>query len=178
NFPSEMVLYESRFVQMGNNVGWGFQDYYMAFANFASKVPLPPGNDDGIQGALGTVEGVTNITNGFGNIIHPGSVGSIFHGIYQIVGGIVQAIGAGIGALWQLGGQWLHGVVDGIPVLSNIIQPIADIINGWGAVLGDVFNGIGSIFSDVGEGIGGVVNAFVNGVLGIGRNLAGAFAAL
>jgi hypothetical protein len=175
---SEMVLFESQFVQMGDNMGWGFRDYFMAFATFASKEPLPPGNRDGIQGVLGTLEGVTNITNGIGNIIHPSSVGSIFHGIFQFVGGVVETIGSGIGTLLQVGGQWLHDVVSDIPVLSNIIQPIGDIINGVGAIVGDVFNGVGAIVNDIGKGIGGVVDAFVNGVIGVGRNLGAAFAAL
>jgi predicted double-glycine peptidase len=175
---SEMVLYESQFVQMGDNMGWGFRDYFMAFTNFASPVPLPPGNRDGIQGVLGTLEGVTNITNGIGNIFHPSSVGSVFHGIFQFVGGVVETIGSGIGGLLQVGGQWLSGIVADIPVLRNIVQPIGDIINGVGAIVGDIFNGVGSIVNDIGVGIGGVVDAFVNGVISIGRNLGGAFAAL
>jgi hypothetical protein len=176
NFSSDMVLYESQFVQMGDNMGWGFHDYYMAFATFATE--LPPGNDDGIQGVLGTLEGVTNITNGLGNTFHPGSVGSVFHGVFQIVGGIVETIGSGIGGLLQVGGQWLSGVVSGIPVLRNIVQPIGDVIDGVGAVLGDVFNGIGNIVNDVGEGIGGFVNAIVGGVVSVGRNIGEAFGAL
>lgn len=175
---SEMVLFESQFVQMGDNIGWGFRDYFMAFSTFASKEPLPPGNRDGIQGVLGTLEGVTNITNGLGNIFNPSSVGSIFHGIFQFAGGIVETIGSGVGTLLQVGGQWLRGVVADIPVLRNIIQPIGDIINGVGAIVGDVFNGVGAIINDIGKGIGGVVDAFVNGVIGVGRNLGAAFAAL
>ena len=175
---SEMVLFESQFVQMGDNVGWGFRDYFMAFSTFSRKESLPPGNRDGVQGVLGTLEGVTNITNGLGNIFHPSSVGSIFHGIFQFVGGIVETIGSGIGTLLQVGGQWLHGVVSDIPILRNIIQPIGDIINGVGAIVGDVFNGVGAIINDIGKGIGGVVDAIVNGAIGVVRNLGGAFAAL
>lgn len=176
NFGSDMVLYESLFVQMGDNMGWGFHDYYMAFATYATE--LPPGNDDGIQGVLGTLEGVTNITNGLGNTFHPGSVGSVFHGVFQIVGGVVETIGSGIGGLLQIGGQWLSGVVSGIPVLRNIVQPIGDVIDGVGAIWGDVFNGIGSIINDVGVGIGGFVNAIVGGVVSVARNIGAAFGAL
>jgi len=178
SWSPDMVLYESQLVQMGDSIGWGFQDYYMTFANFASGAPLPPGNDDGIQGTLGALEGVTNITNGLGNIFHPSSVGSVFHGIFQVVGGIVGGIGSAVGGLLQVAGQWLTGVVKGVPVLRNIVQPIGDIIDGVGAVLGDVFNGIGSIIDDVGEGIAGVVNAIVNGVVAVGRSLGAAVAAL
>lgn len=176
NFGSEMVLYESQFIQMGNAMGWGFHDYYMAFATFATE--LPPGNNDGIQGVLGTLEGVTNITNGLGNIFHPGSVGSVFHGIFQFAGGIVETIGSGIGGLLQVGGQWLTGVVSKVPVLRNIVQPIGDLINGVGAVLGDLFNGVGSVINDVGLGLEGVVNSIVDGVAGVVKNIVGAFGAL
>jgi hypothetical protein len=176
NFGSAMVLYESQFVQMGNDMGWGFHDYYMAFATFATE--LPPGNDTGIQGVLGTLEGVTNITNGIGNTFKPKSVGSVFHGIFQIVGGIVETVGSGIGGLLQVGGQWLRGVVKGVPVLRNIVQPIGDVINGIGAIFGDVFNGVGSIINDIGVGIGGIVDGIVNGVVSVVKNLGGALGAL
>ena len=176
NYASEMVLYESQFVQMGNSIGWGFHDYYMAFATFATV--LPPGNDDGIQGTLGTLEGVTNITNGLGNIGKPTSVGSVFHGVLQFVGGIIETIGSGIGGLIQVGAQWLNGVVSGVPVLRNIVQPIADILNGVGAILGDIFNGIGSIVNGIGLGLEGFVNAIVGGVVGVFRNIGSAFGAL
>jgi hypothetical protein len=176
NFGSDMVLFESQFVQMGNNMGWGFHDYYMAFATFATQ--LPPGNDTGIQGVLGTLEGVTNITNGIGNTFHPGSVGSVFHGVFQIVGGIVETVGSGIGGLLQVAGQWISGVVKGVPVLRNIIQPIGDLINGVGAILGDLFNGIGSIVNDIGVGLEGVVNSIVGGIVGVFKNIGGAFGSL
>jgi hypothetical protein len=176
NFGSDMFLYESQFVQMGDAVGWGFQDYYMAFATYTTE--LPPGNDDGVQGVLGTLEGVTNITNGLGNIFQPGSVGSVFHGVLQFVGGIVETIGSGIGGLLQVGGQWLSGVVSGVPVLRNIVQPIGDLIDGVGAVLGDLFNGVGSVINDIGLGLQGVVDGLVNGVVSALGSLAKAFGAL
>jgi len=172
----DMYLYESQFVTMGNNVGWGFHDYYMAFATFASE--LPPGNDDGIQGVLGTLEGVTNITNGLANITQPTSVGGFFQGIVQFVGGVVETIGSGVGALIQVAGQWVSGVVKGIPVLANLIQPIGDLINGVGAILGDVFNGVGNVITDLGTALGNAINDIGKGLTGIVRGLGSAFGSL
>ena len=60
------------------------------FATFGEE-PLPPGNDQGIEGVLGTLEGVTNITNGIMNVIQPSSPGSIVHGLGQFAGGIVAS---------------------------------------------------------------------------------------
>lgn len=71
-----MALYEADLITMGNNVGWGFADYYMAFAGW-SHGPLPAGNSTGVQGALGALEGVTNITNGLSSVIETASVGGI-----------------------------------------------------------------------------------------------------
>ena len=176
NFGSDMVLYEADLITMGNNVGWGFADYYMVFAT--SGDPLPPGNSDGVQGALGALEGVTSITNGLMNIIEPTSVGGMVHGLVQLLGGIVGGIISAAGGLLQVAGQWLHGAVAGIPVLRNIVQPIADIIDGIGAVLGDIGNGIGSVITDLGAGLGKAIDDLVNGLAAVGRSLNSAFGSL
>jgi Peptidase_C39 like family len=173
---ADMVLYESQFVSMGNEVHWGFHDYYMAFSTFRN--PLPPGNDNGIQGTLGALEGVTNITNGLKNIYDPTSVGSVVQGLFQIAGGFVGGIVAALGGLIQVVGQWLTGLVKGIPVLSNIVQPIGDLINGFGAVLGDLGHGVISVIVAIGVGLGDIVNDVVNGFKGAGKNLWGAFGSL
>jgi hypothetical protein len=172
----DMYLYESQFVTMGNNVGWGFHDYYMAFGTFASE--MPPGNANGIQGVLGTLEGVTNITNGLANVFQPTSIGGFFQGIVQFAGGVIETVGSGIGGLIQIGGQWISGVVKGIPVVANLIQPIGDIINGAGAIIGDVFNGIGSIITDIGNGLGAAINNLIGGFKGALRGLGSAFGSL
>jgi hypothetical protein len=173
---ADMVLYESQFVSMGNEVHWGFHDYYMSFSTFGN--PLPSGNDNGIQGTLGALEGVTNLTNGLKNIYSPTSVGSVVQGLFQIVGGIVGGLVAALGGLIQVVGQWLTGLVKGIPVLSNIVQPIGDLINGLGAVLGDLGLGVINVIVAVGVGLGNIVNDVVNGFKGAGKNLWGAFGSL
>jgi hypothetical protein len=177
NFGSDTVLYEADLITMGNNVGWGFADYYMAFAT-SSGAPLRPGNSDGVQGVLGALEGVTNITNGLMNIIEPASAGGVVHGVVQVVGGIAGGIISAVGGLLQVAGQWLHGAVAGIPVLRNIVRPIADIIDGIGAVLGDIGNGIGGVITDLGAGLGQAIDDLVNGMAAVGRSLNGAFGSL
>jgi hypothetical protein len=174
---TDRLLYEAELIAAGNNVGFGFADYYMAFAT-RSGARLPPGNSSGIQGALGTLEGVTNVTNGISNIIHPTSAGGVAHGIVQAVGGAVEAIVSSLGAVYQVAGQWLTSVVAGIPVLSNIVQPIGDIINGIGAVIGDLGNGIGNVITDLGTGLGKAIDDILTGIVRAGRNLGSAFGSL
>ena len=174
---ADMLLYEADLTSMGNSVDWGFADYYMAFAA-GSAPPLPPGNSTGAQGALGAVEGVTSITNGLMGIIDPASFGGVVHGLGQVAGGIIGGIISGVGGLLQAGGQWLHGAVAGIPVLRNIVQPIADLIDGLGAVLGDLGNGITSVITDLGAGLGQGIDDLLNGLAGVGRSLDGAVGSL
>jgi hypothetical protein len=127
----------------------GFHNYFNAYGAPGSS--LPPGNDDGIQGALGFVTGTTNFTNGLDRMFDPDSFGGFLHGAADVFGGAFQIVGCGVGGLLQMGSSWLNSEVDGIPVLSNIVQPIGDLINGAGAVLGDAFNGLGEGFNDLGN---------------------------
>ena len=176
-YNADQLLYEAELIAAGDNVGWGFADYYMAFARQAAD-RLPPGNSNGIQGVLGALEGVTNITNGFSNVIHPTSVGGALHGIFQVVGGLIGGIISGVGGLFQIAGQWLTGLVAGIPVVSNIVQPVGDIINGIGAVIGDVGNGIDSMISELGAGVGKAIDDILTGLVSTGRYLGTAFGSL
>jgi hypothetical protein len=177
NYGADLVLYEADLITMGDNVGWGFADYYMAYAT-SSGAQLPPGNSSGIQGVLGALEGVTNITNGISSIIYPTSVGGVVEGVVQVVGGVVEGIISAVGGLLQVAGQWLTGVVAGIPVLRNIVAPIGDIINGIGAVIGDLGNGLGDVIIALGEGVGEVIDDIVNGIVGAGRYLGSALGSL
>ncbi len=143
----DMEAFLNDFDGLWDNVGWGFHNYYIALADKKSR--LPAGNDDGIEGVLGTLDGVTNITNGLDRMwtIDPRQ---FVHGLLQFAGGVIQTVVCGIGALIQLGGQWLKGIVDNVPVLRNIVQPIGDLLNGVGAVLGDLGSAIGNVFADAG----------------------------
>lgn len=162
NYGTDMALYEADLITMGGNVGWGFAGYYMAFAP-QSASPLPPGNSTGIQGALGALEGVANITNGLASVIEHASAGSVARGIVQVAGGAIGGIISGIGGLLQVGGQRLTGAAAGIPILRAIVQPISDMINGVGAVLGDLGNGSANVITDLGAGLGRATDNVLTG---------------
>jgi len=142
---------------------FGVKNYFIAFGP-----GLPPGRNDGVEGALGVHAGATNISNGFDRIFSPDCFGSFVHGLFQAPGGIIQTVGCGVGALFQVGSNWLHGAVEGIPVLENLVQPFADVFGGVGAAVADVFNGIGEAFDDIGGAFenlfDGDVGGFVEGV--------------
>jgi hypothetical protein len=137
------------FEKMWGNVGYGFNNYFIGYG--AAGSDLPPGRNDGVQAVLGTLDGVTNITNGLDRIFSPDSFGSFVHGIPEFAGGLVQTIGCGVGAGLQLGAGWLNNAVDGVPVLQNVVQPFGDLVNGVGAALGSAFNGLGEACDDVGS---------------------------
>jgi hypothetical protein len=160
NRSSEQRMSVSDFEKMWSGVPGGFNDYFIAYGAPGSN--LPPGNSDGIQGTLGTLSGVTNITNGIDRIFSPDSFGGVLHGVADVFGGVFQTIGCGIGGGLQIGAHWLNNAVDGIPVLQNIVQPIGDLVNGVGAVLGDAFNGLGEAC----DSIGGAFEHLFNGDVG------------
>lgn len=166
------------FERMWGDVGFGFDNYFIAYG--APGTALPPGRDEGIEGVLGTLDGVTNLTNGLNRLYSPDSFGSWVHGLFQFPGGIVQTIGSGIGGLLSMGGQWLHGAVEDIPVLENIVQPFAGLVDTFGSAVGDIFNGVGEAVDSVGgafeslfdgdvggffEGMGDAVGDVVGGVV-------------
>ncbi|MBV9503881.1 MAG: C39 family peptidase [Acidobacteriia bacterium] len=167
NRDTEQRMSVSDFEKMWSNVPGGFNNYFMAYGPAGAN--LPPGNDNGVQGTLGVLSGVTNITNGLGRIYPPTGFGSEVHGIADVLGGIPQTIGCGIGAGLQLGASWLNNEVNGIPVLQNIVQPFGDILNGAGAVCGDVCNGIGEAWDAAGGAFEDLCNGNVGGfVCGVG----------
>lgn len=140
---------------------FGVKNYFMAFA--PEGADLPAGRDDGAEGALGVHAGTTNISNGFDRIFSPDCFGSFVHGIPQFFGGLVQTVGCGVGALFQLGSSWLHGVVEDIPVLENFVQPFADVFSGIGAGIADIFNGFGEAFDEVGGAFESLLDGDVGG---------------
>jgi hypothetical protein len=139
---------------------FGVKNYFMAFA--PEGTDLPKGDDKGAEGALGTHAGAENVVNGWDRIFSPDSVGSFFHGLPQFFGGLVQTVGCGVGALFQAGGSWLGGAVEGIPVLENIVQPFTDLVSGFGACVADVFNG----FGEACDSVGGAFESLFDGDLG------------
>jgi uncharacterized protein YvpB len=183
----ELRMSVSDFKKAWGKETFGVKNYFMAFG--PEGADLPAGRDDGAEGALGVHAGTTNISNGFDRIFSPDCFGSFVHGIPQFFGGLVQTVGCGVGALFQLGSSWLHGAVEDIPVLENFVQPFADVFNGIGAGIADVFNGFGeacdsiggafeSLFDgDVGgffEGVGEAAGDVVGGVVDAVGDVAGA----
>jgi hypothetical protein len=136
-------------VNLGGISG-GFKDYFIAYGPDGSQ--LPPGRDDGIQGTLGTLSGVTNMTNGLARLWPPDSFGGVVHGLIEVPTGVAQTVCCGISAGLQMGADWLDAKVAGIPVLHNVVQPIGDVIHGAGAAVADVTNGLSEAMDDVGSG--------------------------
>jgi len=149
NRGSEQQMSVSDFEKMWGDVPGGFDNYFIAYGPKGSD--LPAGRDDGIEGTLGTLNGVTNLTNGLNRIYNPDSWGGFVHGLFEVSGGIPQTIGSFVGGGLQIGADWFNDQVDGIPVLQNIAKPFGDMVNGAGAVLGDVFNGVGESLDDFGS---------------------------
>ncbi len=149
NRGTEQQMSVSDFEKMWSGVPGGFDHYFIAYGPKGSD--LPPGRDDGIEGTQGTLNGVTNLTNGLNRIYNPDSWGGFVHGLFEVSGGIPQTIGSFVGGGLQIGANWLNSEVDGIPVLQQLVQPFGDVVNGAGAVLGDVFNGVGESVDDVGS---------------------------
>ncbi len=162
----EQQMSVSDFEKMWGNIHYGgistgFNDYFIAYGKPGTN--LPPGNDDGVQGTNGTLDGITNITNGLNRIYSPDNAGDFVHGLFELPSGIVQAIGSGVGGLLELGANWLHNKVQGIPVLGNVVEPITDIIGGAGAVVGDVFDAAGKVGNDIGGAFGSLFNGNLGG---------------
>jgi hypothetical protein len=166
NRLTEQRMSVADFEKMWGDVPGGFENYFIAYGRGGAD--LPRGRDDGIEGALGALNGVTNITNGIDRIISLDSPGSVLHGLLQFPGGVVQTIGSGVGGLLQMGSGWLNDKVEGIPVLENIVQPFGDLINGAGAVVGDLFDGVGEAVDSVGAAFedlfDGDLGGFVDGI--------------
>jgi hypothetical protein len=156
NRNTEQKMSVADFEKMWSGVPGGFHNYFIAYGRPGAN--LPPGNSDGIQGTLGTLSGVTNLTNGINRIFCPDSFGGFLHGLAETYGGVFQTVGCGIGGLFQLGANWLNNAVCGIPVLENIVQPFGDLVNGFGAMVGDVFNGFGKACNDAGSAVEDLFN--------------------
>jgi hypothetical protein len=115
-----------------------------------AKPALYQPSDQGLFTTKALDDSITNIKEGYNRIVHPDSWGGFVHGTIQLTGAIPQAIGADLGANLQQGAQWVNSEVDGIPVLQNVVKPLGDAVNGFGAALGDVFDGAGQSVNDIG----------------------------
>ena len=127
-------------------------------------------------------DSVTNIVDGYHRIVHPDSWGGFVHGTIQLTGALPQAVGADLGGNLQQGAHWVNGKVNGIPVLQNLVKPIGDAVNAFGAVVGDLVDGpgqaandIGGAFEDLSHGDGGkAVRKLGDAVKDLGSGVASA----
>jgi uncharacterized protein YvpB len=162
----EQRMSVSDFEKMWSNVHYdgiptGFNNYFIAYGKPGTN--LPPGNDDGVQGTNGLLDGITNVTNGLNRIYSPDNAGDFVHGLFEFPSGIVQGIGGFFGGVAELGANWLRNEVKGIPVLGNIVDPIADVVAGAGAALGDLADGVGKAGNDIGGAFGSLFNGDLGG---------------
>jgi hypothetical protein len=164
NRTTEQRMSVADFEKMWGDVPAGFDNFFIGYGPGGSNLPF--GRDDGIEGTLGALNGVTNMTNGFDRVISFDSPGSVLHGLLQAPGGFLQTIGAGIGGGVQIGAGWVNDQVEGIPVLENIVQPLGDLVNGAGAVLGDLSDGFGEAVDSVGGAFESLFDGDVGGFFG------------
>ena len=155
----------------------GFENYFNVYG--PPGTDLPSSRFDGIEGTMAAAEGIANLTNNLNRLYSPDSVGSFAHGLIGFPGGILQTVVGGIGAGISLGGQALNDVVEGIPVVENLVQPFGDIVNGVGAAIGDIGNGFGEAFDSWGQGfedlfsgdVGGFFSGLGEGFVDIGSGI-------
>jgi Peptidase_C39 like family len=137
------------FQKVWSKEDFGVKNFFMVFA--PGGTDLPPSRMDGAQGAMTTLNGAANLINSVNRIFSPNSFGDWVHGFPEFVGGLFQVVGGGVGALLQLGAEKLRGLVDGVPVLRNFVDPFTDLVSGAGGCIADVFNGFGKGCNDVGS---------------------------
>ena len=147
-----------------------------------AKPALYQPSDQSLFTTKGLDDSITNIKDGFHRIVSPDSWGGFVHGTIQLTGALPQAVGADLGGNLQQGAQWVNGKVNGIPVLQNLVKPIGDAVNAFGAVVGDLVDGpgqaandIGGAFEDLSHGDGGkAVRKLGDAVKDLGSGVASA----
>ena len=122
----------------------------------AQAAPAADEKSGGIDGAL------EQIRQGFDRIFHPDSVGSFLHAFPQLAGGGVKAVGGVVSGLFTSGADYGHCLVEGIPVLENIVQPVMDLFGGIGSCISSMMDGIG----DACDHVGGAIESLCDGDLG------------
>ena len=115
-----------------------------------AKPALYQPSDQSLFTTKGLDDSITNIKDGFHRIVSPDSWEGFVHGTVQLTGALPQAIGTDLGANLQQSAQWVNNQVNGIPVVQNVVKPVGDVVNGFGAAVGDVFDGVGQSANDVG----------------------------
>lgn len=166
-FPSQRTISLKQFNDLWAAPPAGFDNFFIAYA--PGGTPLPRGRIDGIEGTLTTGEGVANLSNGADRLRHfYDSPGTLFRGTFEVGAGIGQTVGGAVYTGFQLGGAWLDNAVADIPVVRNVVQPLARAIESTGAIASDLMNGVGEGVADFGEALEdlgkGDVKGFANDV--------------
>jgi hypothetical protein len=153
----------------------GFHNFFIAYAPGGTS--LPPGRWDGIEALSAMGDGAWNVMNNFDRIIHPDNVGSLLHGVIGLPGGVLEAVGGGIGFGIQTAGDWLDKKVGDVPVLGWFARPVGKVLDGIGAGIGNLFGGIGDGINSVGGAFeklfNGNVGGFFSGLFDAGSKVVG-----
>ncbi|HQF87290.1 MAG TPA: C39 family peptidase [Acidobacteriota bacterium] len=173
----EETMLLSEFKQKWSAPIGGFENYFNVYG--PAGTDLPSSRFDGIEGTTCFSEGFANMTNNLNRLYDPDSVGSWFHGLIGLPGGVIETVGGVIGGGVSLFGQWINDGVEGIPVVENIVQPFGDLFDGVGSAFSDVVGGFGEAFDSWGGGfealfdgdVGGFFSGIGEGFLDIGSGI-------
>jgi hypothetical protein len=151
----------------------GYNNFFIAIAPKGTSLPPSRVDTNAPASALDTAK--SDVTNGWDRMTDPDTVGDEFHGAGEIVGSLFGFVGGGIGfGAWKLG-SWINDWTEGIPVLENVAQPIGDLLQGAGEVVGDFGNMFDNVFCDVGNAAGDFVDHWGDAFSALGDGDIGGF---
>ncbi len=134
------------------NVENGYNNFFIAIAPAGTTLPPSRVDENAAASALDT--GKSDLTNGLDRMFSPDNFGDPFQGFFESLGGVFGLVGGGVGfGIWKAG-DWLNDLVEGIPVLENLVQPFGDIFEGVGEGVADIFNAVDNVAKDVGDMFG------------------------
>ena len=64
---------------------------------------------------------------------------------------MVFVAGGAVAGAFELSGDWMHDKLDGIPVVSNVLNPVVDIWTGIGEIGSNVVHATSETVEDLGE---------------------------
>ena len=133
----------------------------------ASDPPVPLYQPTDLGGPLQAINNAQSYgLDALQRMIHPDGVGGFLHGVIEGAGAVLPDIYTDIGAGLQLGAQWMNNEVNGIPVLSNVLQPIGDLVNGIGGALVDISGGVAQSANDLGSAVDNFAHGDFEGAAG------------
>ncbi len=162
--PTEMT--KDQFLQQWghlniDNVENGYNNFFIAIAPEGTDLPPSRVDENAAASALDTAK--SDLTYGLDRMFSPDNVGDVPQGLFEVVGGVFGFVGGGVGfGVWKAG-DWLNGLVDGIPVLENFVQPLGDLFKGVGEGVADLFNMVDNVSKDVGDMFGSLLDGDFSG---------------